>query len=127
MRDSITRWYEAEMESQHYPPELRREFRTVIAELLRVLELPAKLPYVRLASANLTDASRVLVVENDYPGSQRICLSTLAFTGALKRLLCRTWTDRIVTAIQAVGDGGWLAQWNDNDAWVIRIRLPSQP
>jgi hypothetical protein len=38
VRDSISKWYEAEMESQRYEPDLRREFRTLITELLADLD-----------------------------------------------------------------------------------------
>ena len=114
------------MESQRYQPELRREFRTLIAELLPEVQLPARLPNIRLASARPIGAGELLVVENDYPGSRQTCLSTLALAGALKRLLCRTWSDRTVSAIQASDDGVWLAQWNDEGAWVMRIRFPSR-
>jgi hypothetical protein len=112
------------MESQRYEPELRREFRTLIAELLAEVELPGSLPVVRLASARPIGTGELIVAENDYPGSRQTCLSTLALSGLLKRVLCRTWPDRTVGAIQASADGVWLAQWNDQGAWVMRIRVP---
>jgi len=123
VRDSIAKWYEAEMESQRYEPELRREFRTLIAELLAELELPRTLPVVRLATAGPIGTGELIVAENDYPGSHQTCISTLALNGLLKRRLCRTWPDRTVGAIQASADGLWLAQWNDDGAWVLRIRV----
>lgn len=122
VRDSIVRWYEAEMEAMRYEPELRREFRTLIDELLREMELPEKLPLVRMASPGPPGRGDLLVVENEYPGSRQTCLSSLSLTGQLNRFLCRTWPDRTVGAVRASADGVWLAQWNDGGAWVLRIR-----
>jgi hypothetical protein len=127
VRDSISGWYEAEMESQRYDPALRREFRTLIAELLPAVKLPAALPLVKLATAGPRGISGLFVAENDYPASRQTCIATLALSGHAKRVLCRTWADRTVGAIQASADGVWFAQWNDNGAWVMRIRVPSRP
>lgn len=113
------------MESLQYPPELRREFRTLIADLLPELELPPTLPSVRLASARSKGGDELIVVETDYPGSRQTCLSTLTTRGALTRVLCRTWADRIVGAIQASDDDVWLGQWNEDGAWLMRVHLPS--
>lgn len=126
IRDSIQAWVEDEMRTLNYSPELRREFRLLHAEVLASIALPARVPRVRLAAPSADSPDLIQVVENDVPGSARICTSLLRRTGTLIPGDCRDRPDRHVSALGSTSDQTWYLEWNNDGAWLRRQATPKR-
>jgi hypothetical protein len=120
LKDSIKAAREAEMEAVRYPEDLRREFRRVHDAAIDAIPVPATLPTVRMAVPIPGRANHALVIENAMPTLRDVCFAVLSPSGLLGDRSCYQPLSRTFGAAVHTGQDIWLAEWNDDGAWLRR-------
>jgi hypothetical protein len=120
LKDSIKAARDAEMEAARYPEDLRREFRRVHDAAIDAMTLPATLPTVRLAVPIPGRTNQALVIENAMPALRDVCFAVLSQSGILGDRRCYQPLRRTFGAAVHTGRDIWLAEWNDDGAWLRR-------
>lgn len=120
LRDSIRKATDDEMEALHYAPDLRREFRRVVDDIIGDISFPSFIPQIRAAAFIPGKADQAVVVLNSVPGSREVCISILA-SAALGPRQCYLPRHRSFGTIVHTGTDIWVTEWNEDDAWIRRL------
>lgn len=120
IRDSVLGAAEDEMSALRYSDDLQREFRTLLAEVARRMEIP---PVVARGRAIMLVPNRPTVsvmLERDEPRSPRSCVAIVRDLAEIVDRRCFTWGAARIEAI-AVGDGAlWWLLSDEESVWLQR-------